>query len=264
MREIDNTPSEDAAANSSFGRLGIDQLDPPQEEDEDTEAKEEVAVLREAVDLGDWGAAAQTVAVLREAVDLGDWGTVAQPASGLSGRLVDDTTSMASSRTLASDGTTCVSDRSQEINALVDTGDWEVVVAAASRYNTEVDRSFDPHTKSTEERRARRQRRLDEEVEALAHADIWSAIDEQSMGEITNACTSQPNEFTGLFLVDCGFSDLHFLSQLFTIADAGAKDAADWAIARSLSALNLATEEGKLKSTGSERLETQTESEEDE
>jgi hypothetical protein len=56
----------------------------------------------------------------------------------------------------------------------------------------------------------------------------------------------------------------NFLSQLFTIADAGAKDAADWAIARSLYALTKATEEGQLNSPGSERLETQTLNEEEE
>jgi hypothetical protein len=176
MREIDDTP----------GRLGIDQLDPPQEEDEDNEAKEEIAELREAIDNEKWDVVAKT-------------------ASGLSGRLLDDT-SMASSRTSVSDTSTSVSDRSQDINALVDRGDWDGVVAAASRY-TEGDKSFDPPTESTEERRARRQRRLDEEEEALAQADIWSAIAEQSKGEGSKSGTSQPNLFTGFMFVDCDFPD---------------------------------------------------------
>jgi hypothetical protein len=157
MMEIDNTPADGANTTSSFGRLGIDQLEPPQEEDEDNETNEMQQKLREAIENENWDAVAET-------------------ASGLSDRFVDDA-SIASSR----DDSTSVSDRSQEINGLVDKGDWEGVVAAASRYN-EADRSVDT---SIEDRRVRRQRRLKEEEEALAQADIWNAIAEQTKSEST-------------------------------------------------------------------------------
>jgi hypothetical protein len=46
--------------------------------------------------------------------------------------------------------------------------------------------------------------------------------------------------------------------------DAGARVAADWAIARSLSELNKATETGKLQDVSPERLEAQKEEAEEE
>lgn len=159
MKEIENTPS-DVSNTSSFGRLGIDQLEPPREEDEDNETKE----MQEK---------------LREAINNENWDVVAETASGLSDRFVDDT-SIASSR----DDSTSVSDRSQEINALVDKGDWEGVVAAASRYN-ETDQSVD--VSSVDERRERRKRRLQEEEAALAQADIWNAIAEQTKSDTSQA-----------------------------------------------------------------------------
>jgi hypothetical protein len=179
MKEIENTPD----AGAGGGRLGIDQLEPPKEEDEDKEMRE----MQEA---------------LRDAISNENWNKVAEAASGLSG-VASETISMGSTRSKNSDSTSR-SDRTHEIDSLVDRGDWDGVVAAASRFQA-ADTSVG--AESAEDRATRRQRRLREEEEALAQADIWDAIAEQTQEEAMSS-------------------------------DAGAKVAADWAIARSLNALN--------------------------
>jgi len=190
MKEIESTPSDGKGATKGLGRLGIDQLEPPQEADEDKEIK----------DMHD---------TLQEAIKNENWDVVAETASGL--RYVDD-----SSTSTSRSGRTSDSDRSQKLNALVERGDWEGVVAAASQFN-EADRSTGAGgTEAIEERRARREKRLQEEEEALAQADIWNAIAEQAKGDTDDA-------------------------------NAAAKVAADWAIARSFSALKKATDDGKLQ-----------------
>jgi len=178
MNEIDNTP------NAGGGRLGIDQLEPPKEEDEDKEMRE----MQQA---------------LRDAISSENWDKVAEAASGLSG-VASETISMGSTRSRSSTSTSR-SDRTNEIDSLVDRGDWDGVVAAASRFQAADQTSVG--AESAEDRATRRQRRLREEEEALAQADIWDAIAEQTRQEAMSS-------------------------------DAGAKVAADWAIARSLNALN--------------------------
>ena len=126
MREIEDTPATEGSRDAGFGRLGIDQLEPPQEEDEDKET-EEMQVK------------------LRAAIEDENWDVVAETASGLSDRLGDDASNVNDQ------------DDEQEINALVDKGDWEGVVAAASRYG-EAGRTK-PAQSPADERRARRQRR---------------------------------------------------------------------------------------------------------
>ena len=68
---------------------------------------------------------------------------------------------------------------------------------------------------------------------------------------MNSICSSKVYEFFQSFV-------LSFL------IDSGAREAADWAIARSLSALVRATEEGKLQDSSTDRLETQVEEEEEE
>jgi hypothetical protein len=180
-----------AKASASSGLLG-----PPKEEDSE-----------------------QMEHALRSAIEAGDWEAVATTAEKIS--VFDDGTQGGSSYT-----STSGSDPTQELNALVDKGDWEGVVKAASKFN-------EPGSKDeTEaERRTRRARRLRDEQEALAQADIWDAIAEQAKSE-----AAQP--------------------------DTGASDAADWAIARSLSALVKATEDGTLQDSA-DHLDAHAEEDED-
>jgi hypothetical protein len=99
---------------------------------------------------------------------------------------------------------------------LVDRGDWDGVVAAASRYvDLDVRKAgVTDDSTSIEERRRKRQERLMEEEEALAQAEIWDAIAEQTKAE-NEAEQERAN-------------------------NAGASAAAQWAIDRSLYALRKA------------------------
>ena len=136
-------------------------------------------------------------------------------------------------------------DRAAELDAMIDAGNWTGVVAAASRYSkldTQTEESSDSSASESKEGRKRSwfggsslldkkpaaspvamdidetekdadQARKEEE-DALAQAEIWMAIANQSKQEGST--------------------------------DAGASDAADWAIARSLSALRSAEARGEL------------------
>jgi hypothetical protein len=156
---------------------------------------------------------------LKEAIEKEDWNNVAAAAAGLSGHGIfhddDENTSY--------EGASTSSGRSVEINALVDRGDWDGVVAAASRYAGAASQKTDGST-SIEERRRKRQERLKEEEEALAQAEIWDAIAEQTKAE------NQEEEEKA--------------------SNAGANLAAAWAIDRSLTALRKAETD---KSEGSQR-----------
>ena len=199
ITEIENTPHSATGTLTGVigaggvaaagGKLGIDKLEPPKEEDEDREMRE----MQDA---------------LQDAIKNENWEGVAEAASGLSGRNLSGNASTGS-RT-SSRRSSASSSRSEEIDSLVDRGDWDGVVAAASRLAAVGDQSIDS---DTQERAERRQRRLKEEEEALAQADIWDAIAEQTKQEAMSS-------------------------------DAGAKVAADWAIARSLSALTKSQKRG--------------------
>ena len=205
IKEIDQTPEK---ALSGPGLLGASRLSPPKEEKDPEEMED---ALRSAIDAGDWGAVATTAGKS----SVFDDGTQDSEAIGRS-----------RSEGGSSYTSTSGSDPTQELNALVDKGDWEGVVKAASKFS-------DPDSKdeTDAERRARRGRRFRDEQEALAQADIWDAIAEQAKSE-----AAEP--------------------------DTGASDAADWAIARSLSALVRATEDGKLQDSA-ERLDAHAEEDED-
>ncbi|KAL3913686.1 MAG: hypothetical protein SGARI_000531 [Bacillariaceae sp.] len=153
---------------------------------------------------------------LKEAIEKEDWNNVAEAAAGLSGHGIfhdDDETS--GSRDVAS---------TEDINALVDRGDWDGVVAAASRAAGASQKT--DSTTSVEERRRKRQERLKEEEEALAQAEIWDAIAEQTKAEDKEEEDKASN--------------------------AGANMAAAWAIDRSLTALRRA-ETDKSENSTSER-----------
>eukprot|EP00536_Pseudo-nitzschia_multiseries_P017773 jgi/Psemu1/321236/estExt_fgenesh1_pm.C_18040001 len=154
-----------------------------------------------------------TQSALEAAIDAGDWDAVGEAAA-----LLTDTNSLTSADTdeinkfadgISTDGSSAAGSGSQnladvadEIEELIEAGDWKGVVEAASNNGANIGKK--PET--SESRRTRRLKHLQEEQEALAQAEIWSAIAEQSKQE----SESTPQ---------------------------GAADAADWAISRSLNAL---------------------------
>jgi hypothetical protein len=162
---------------------------------------------------------------LKEAINNENWENVAEAAAGLSGH------TYSKGQTSSKDTESEVSNRSVDINALVDEGDWDGVVAAASRYaegSTNASSSNDYTQEDTEDladdstieqRRKRREERLREEEEALAQAEIWDAIADQTKVDDSQGGKGGPG-------------------------NAGAaKMAADWAIDQSLAALKKAEEE---------------------
>jgi len=160
---------------------------------------------------------------LKEAINNENWENVAEAAAGLSGHeVLKGQTSPKENESVGS----------VDINALVDEGDWDGVVAAASRYaessTTNASSSNDYTPEDTEEladdstieqRRKRREERLKEEEEALAQAEIWDAIADQTKRD-DNQEEKGNSGNTG-----------------------AAKMAADWAIDQSLAALKKAEEE---------------------
>jgi len=184
---------------------------------------------------------------LELAIEAGDWEAVGEAAAMMSDASVTTADTSEINR-IAEHGETSTfsgessrdqqyrvnADRALELDEMIDAGDWTGVVAAASRYNTADSRSGsspnisgtaegneasvvsmdsinDPNTNVNDEEK---EKRLQEEQDALAQAEIWMAIAEQSKTEGSQ--------------------------------DAGASDAADWAIARSLSALKKAEQQGEL------------------
>jgi hypothetical protein len=158
---------------------------------------------------------------LKEAINNENWENVAEAAAGLSGhKFLKGQSSPKDNESVDS----------VDINALVDKGDWDGVVAAASRYaegSTNASSSNDYTQEDTEEladdstieqRRKRREERLKEEEEALAQAEIWDAIADQTKRDDQEEKGNSGN--TG-----------------------AAKMAADWAIDQSLAALKKAEEE---------------------
>ncbi len=155
---------------------------------------------------------------LKEAISNENWENVAEAAAGLSGHTPSK--NRASQKDSESDG-------SVDINALVDKGDWDGVVAAAGRYaesstntsssNQDTEELADDST--IEQRRKRREERLREEEEALAQAEIWDAIADQTKVDDSGDGQGESGN------------------------SGAAKMAADWAIDQSLAALKKAEEE---------------------
>jgi len=198
---------------------------------------------------------------LELAIEAGDWEAVGEAAAMMSDNSATTVSSGEIDAIANSEGESTTPSggpnfkvnaiRAAELDEMINRGDWTGVVAAATRFgrldssnedtttardnsiqlsatesiqgSTSESMSHDPDSNSSELDQAR-QRRLQEEQEALAQAEVWMAIADQSRQE---ADAETP----------------------------GARDAADWAIARSLSALKRAEAEGEFsgsfKSEGS-------------
>ena len=198
--------------------------------DHDSNRRKRTA-LELAIEAGDWEAVGEAAAMMSDtsvtsggsSVDIDNLALGAS-LSGASSRTDHSDESVERRRQLRSGVN---AERAAELDQMIDSGDWTGVVAAATRFSssegTPSDRSGSAYTSavgastvgSGTSGSADQQRQLKEEEDALAQAEIWMAIAEQSKQE--------------------GQTDL------------GASDAADWAIARSLSALKVAERTGELQ-----------------
>lgn len=155
------------------------------------------SALEDAIERGDWDAVGDAAAVLADTSSSVGTDEIDRLAEGIS----TDGSSVAGQSAAAA-----------ELEELIEAGDWTGIVQAAStnRGNDDEDKKDE-----TEARRQRRMKHLQEEQEALAQAEIWSAIAEHSLS---------------------GSDTAH----------QGAAEAADWAISRSLNALVEAEQSGAL------------------
>jgi hypothetical protein len=175
--------------------------------------------LEEAIEAGDWEAVGEAAAMLNDA------SSASSADTDEINRLADGLSSQGSN---LSGGSAKRTSRAEELDKLIDKGDWMGVVQAAADFETEEvkkDETKMSKTKSwfsrkqkKEEQEARKEKRLKElkdEQQALEQAEIWMAIAEKSRDDGDE--------------------------------DKGASDAADWAIGRSLAALVEAEGSGKTK-----------------
>lgn len=212
--------------------------------------------LELAIEAGDWEAVGEAAAMMSDT-------SVTTASSGEINALADagtDSDSSGQAGRLQAAGVNA--ERAAELDEMIDRGDWTGVVAAASKFSrtdastaggsstqdsaskdspSQGSGSKDSSPKGASEAGASSllgaqaptvtdteslegidpQKALKEEQDALEKAEIWMAIAEQSKPEGST--------------------------------DAGASDAADWAIARSLSALKSAEEKGDLKKQASKK-----------
>jgi hypothetical protein len=195
--------SSQAAAKS----LGTGQLESPAkskslgvgtilEESEQTKPASKSA-LEDAIERGDWEAVGDAAAILADTSSSVGTDEIDRLAEGMS----TDGSSVGGQSAAAA-----------ELEELIEAGDWTGIVQAAS---TQRGNDKDETTDDVEARRQRRLKHLQEEQEALAQAEIWTAIAEHSLSGSE-------------------------------AADQGAADATDWAISRSLNALVEAEQSGVL------------------
>ncbi|CAB9507421.1 Cohesin domain [Seminavis robusta] len=183
--------------------------------------------LEQAIEAGDWEAVGEAAALMSD-TSLASASTAEVERRAASARLGAGSSSGAT-RSLRIGGVNA--DRARELDEMIDQGNWAAVVEAAGRFNqadkqasatSSVD--YSPAKRSygagpdSEESTTQRKKQLKEEEDALAQAEIWMQIAQQSKSE--------------------GATDI------------GASAAADWAIARSLKSLKNAEEQDDRGSAG--------------
>ncbi|KAL3916047.1 MAG: hypothetical protein SGILL_005355, partial [Bacillariaceae sp.] len=158
------------------------------------------SALEAAIEAGDWDAVGDAAAMISDAsmASSADTDEINRLADGIS---TDGSSAVGSS------GQSAAAD---ELEDLIEAGDWTGVVQAASKNSSAKDSKKDVE----EARRQRRLKHLQEEQEALAQAEIWTKIAEQSKDDSESG------------------------------PDKAAADATDWAISRSLNALVSAEQSG--------------------
>jgi hypothetical protein len=213
---------EDKKVSPKATSLGVGHVEDAKKKEakmEPMDRDQKQGLLEKAIEAGDWEAVGEAAALMSDA-------STASADSSEINRLAEGLSSVTSSKGSGSKGATA--QRAAELDKLVDKGDWAGVVAAASRYNQddEGEEQKPAKTKSwfgkqqqlkeQEEKRQKRLKRMQEEQDALEQAEIWMAIAEQTKQESEQEAP-------------------------------GASDAADWAIAKSLSLLVQAEEDGRLR-----------------
>lgn len=194
--------------------LGTGTIDSGKKEPSQRDLKQ--SALEEAIEAGDWEAVGQAAAMLS------DHSLASSVETDEIHRLADGLSSAGSGTGSSKDN---LSAKAEELEELIEKGDWTGVVnaaATAKRASTELS-ALDASEMDEEARRRRRLQHLKEEEEALAQAQMWEAIAQQTKAEAEPAA----------------------------VTDQAASAAADWAIGRSLQAL-VQAEQGDRSATKGE------------
>jgi hypothetical protein len=204
---------------------------------------------------------------LELAIEAGDWEAVGQAAAKLS-NTPETTVETVKVQALAEGASYDEDDedvrrmrkagvnanRAAELDAMIDEGNWAGVVAAASRYSkvdSQADESSDSSASESREGQQERKRSWFGGSSLLgkkpAGAPIYQAMDVDSTAR--SADEARREEEDALAQAEIWMAIAHQSKQEGS-TDAGASDAADWAIARSLSALRSAEDRGALNQPG--------------
>jgi len=240
------TSSSESGVESNFAYGGVNVLplletdtsgaDTSSEDESGSSSRKRKTALELAIEAGDWEAVGEAAAMMSDA-------SVTTDGTSGASQILDHGDS---SITIPGDSLYKVNtERATELDEMIDAGNWTAIVAAASQLGngdnhgvsgtsqdvaTFVNSSvvFSADSLSTPQRSAtveeqEKEKRIREEQEALSQAEMWTAIAKQSRTE--------------------GSSDV------------AARDAADWAITRSLSTLKKAELGGKLEKEEEEEKE---------
>lgn len=151
--------------------------------EDELSSKKQRTALELAIEAGDWEAVGEAAAMMSDAsVNSASTGEINRYAEGDVSTFSGDSTERFQVNAL----------RAAELDDMIDRGDWTGVVAAASRFGgpgdaspTAQDGVSPMSTTETPETiaAAEKERRLKEEQEALAQADLWMEIAKQSKQE---------------------------------------------------------------------------------
>jgi hypothetical protein len=148
--------------------------------------------LEQAIEAGDWEAVGEAAALMSDtSIASASTAEIERMAAGA--RLVGSTGG--GSRSLRIAGVNA--DRARELDEMIDRGDWSAVVEAAGRFNqadkqgstaSSVDfsparRSYGADSADSIDAKSKRSKQLKEEEDALAQAEIWMQIAQQSKAE---------------------------------------------------------------------------------
>jgi len=231
---ISETSSSESGMESNFAYSGVNVLpilasdssgteSSSDDETRGSSSRNRKTALELAIEAGDWEAVGEAAAMMSDA-------SVTTDGTSEVSRIVDYAEA---SSTIPGDSVYKVNtERATELDEMIDAGNWTAIVAAASRLGSgdssegNVARSSDHSSPMSADssglvpryaiaKEQEKEKRIKEEQEALSQAEMWAAIAKQSRTEGST--------------------------------DAAARDAADWAITRSLSTLRKAELGGDLE-----------------
>jgi hypothetical protein len=143
--------------------------------DDDFKGKKQRTALELAIEAGDWEAVGEAAALLSDAsVTSASSGEINRLAGGDTGSLSGDSTGRLQVNAV----------RAAELDELIERGDWTGVVAVASKFGG-TSPTLTEDVENVSLYSADKERRLREEQEALAQAELWMEIAKQTKPEVS-------------------------------------------------------------------------------